>query len=180
MTSTCASSSRDPKRAGLLHADPHPGNFRVLHDGRLGVVDYGAVARLPGGGLPLVIGTLMGHAVRDEYDDVLAGLRANGFVKPSVHVDVDELRAYLAPFLEPAATETFQFSREWMRGQFTRISDPRQPGYSTMLKINLPPQFLLMHRVWLGGIGVLSQLEAKASFASILADSLPGFTPNEA
>jgi predicted unusual protein kinase regulating ubiquinone biosynthesis (AarF/ABC1/UbiB family) len=166
-----------PARAGLLHADPHPGNFRVMPDGRLGVVDYGAVARLAGGGLPLMIGTLMGHAVRDEYDEVLVGLRAAGFIKPSVRVGADELRAYLGPFLEPAATETFQFSRQWMRGQFARINDPRQPGYTTMLKINLPPEFLLIHRVWLGGIGVLSQLEAKAPFASILADSLPGFTP---
>lgn len=166
-----------PARAGLLHADPHPGNFRLLPDGRLGVVDYGAVARLPGGGLPLMIGTMMGHAVRDEYDDVLAGLRDAGFIKPSVHVEADQIRDYLGPFLEPAATETFQFSRAWMRGQFARINDPRQPGYTTMLKINLPPEYLLIHRVWLGGIGVLSQLEAKASFASILEDSLPGFTP---
>ena len=44
-----------------------------------------------------------------------------------------------------------------------------------MLKINLPPEFLLIHRVWLGGIGVLSQLGAEAAFASILAESLPGF-----
>ncbi len=28
-----------PARAGLLHADPHPGNFRLLDDGRLGVLD---------------------------------------------------------------------------------------------------------------------------------------------
>src|SRR5690606_21954948 len=34
-----------PQRCGLLHADPHPGNFRMLPDGRLGVVDFGAVAR---------------------------------------------------------------------------------------------------------------------------------------
>ena len=59
-----------PARAGLLHADPHPGNYRLLTDGRLGVVDYGAVARLPGGGLPLVIGTLMRDAVDDDYDAV--------------------------------------------------------------------------------------------------------------
>ena len=37
-----------PSRAGLLHADPHPGNFRLLDDGRLGVLDFGAVDRLPG------------------------------------------------------------------------------------------------------------------------------------
>ncbi len=36
-----------PARAGLLHADPHPGNFRLLADGRLGVLDFGAVDRLP-------------------------------------------------------------------------------------------------------------------------------------
>jgi predicted unusual protein kinase regulating ubiquinone biosynthesis (AarF/ABC1/UbiB family) len=38
-----------PQRCQLLHADPHPGNFRLLADGRLGVLDFGAVARLPDG-----------------------------------------------------------------------------------------------------------------------------------
>ena len=47
-----------PARAGMLHADPHPGNYRILPDGRLGVLDYGAVARLPGG-LPPSIGRLL-------------------------------------------------------------------------------------------------------------------------
>ncbi|MBA3308711.1 MAG: AarF/ABC1/UbiB kinase family protein [Nocardioidaceae bacterium] len=171
-----------PARAGLLHADPHPGNFRLLGDGRLGVVDYGAVARLPGGGLPLHLGSMLRNAADDEYDAVLAGLRANGFIKESVSIDVDDLRDYLSPFAQPAAGETFRFSRSWMRGQFARINDPRQPGYTTMMKFNLPPEFLLIHRVWLGGLGVLSQLEAEAPFAQILAESLPGFavTPDGA
>jgi hypothetical protein len=64
-----------------------------------------------------------------------------------------------------------------MRDQFNRVSDPRQPGGTMALKINLPPQFLLIHRVWLGGIGVLSQLGAEAPFRAILAESLPGFAP---
>lgn len=38
-----------PARIELLHADPHPGNFLVLGDGRLGMIDFGAVAELPGG-----------------------------------------------------------------------------------------------------------------------------------
>jgi ABC1 atypical kinase-like domain len=41
-----------PARVRLLHADPHPGNFRLLADGRLGVLDFGAVDRLPDGFLP--------------------------------------------------------------------------------------------------------------------------------
>jgi len=167
-----------PERAGLLHADPHPGNFRIMRDGRVGVVDYGAVARLPESGLPSIIGELLTNAVRDDYEAVLAGLREAGFVKDSVRMEADELRAYLAPFIEPAATPQFTFSRAWMRGQFARINDPRSPGYTTVLKINLPPEFLLIHRVWLGGIGVLSQLEAEAPFADILDEALPGFAPN--
>ena len=165
-----------PERVGLLHADPHPGNFRILPDDRLGVVDYGAVARLDGG-LPALMGELLGAAVADDYDAVLAGLREHGFVKDSIDVDTEDLRAYLAPFVEPATVERFGFSREWMRDQFNRVSDPRQPGGTMALKINLPPQFLLIHRVWLGGIGVLSQLGAEAPFRAILTESLPGFAP---
>ncbi len=31
---------------GVVHADPHPGNFMLLPDGRLGVFDFGAVKQL--------------------------------------------------------------------------------------------------------------------------------------
>jgi predicted unusual protein kinase regulating ubiquinone biosynthesis (AarF/ABC1/UbiB family) len=169
-----------PARVGLLHADPHPGNFRVLPTddgslGGLGVVDFGAVARLPERSLPHSIGALLRIASYDDYDDVLTGLRDEGFVKPNIRVDPAELRAYLGPFVEPAKTETFRFSREWMRAQFQRIQDPKQPGSTLVLKLNLPPSYLLIHRVWVGSIGVLSQLEAELPFRAILEESLPGF-----
>jgi predicted unusual protein kinase regulating ubiquinone biosynthesis (AarF/ABC1/UbiB family) len=164
-----------PERAGLLHADPHPGNYRLLADGRLGIVDYGAVARLPDG-FPEAMGRVLGIAVRGDYDAVVDGLRAEGFIRPRINVDPQALRDYLEPFVEPARSPTFKFSREWMRRQFTRVNDPRQPGYTTTLKLNLPPSYLLIHRVWLGGIGVLSQLEAEAPFAALLAEWLPGFS----
>ena len=57
-----------PARAGLLHADPHPGNFRLLDDGRLGVLDFGAVDRLPGG-LPPFFGRLL-RIMHDDDPDI--------------------------------------------------------------------------------------------------------------
>ncbi|MBL8601261.1 MAG: AarF/ABC1/UbiB kinase family protein [Myxococcales bacterium] len=30
-------------KGGVLHADPHPGNYRILPDGRLGILDYGCI-----------------------------------------------------------------------------------------------------------------------------------------
>ena len=169
-----------PARVGMLHADPHPGNFRILptEDGELGglgVVDFGAVARLPEHGLPRSIGTLMRIAMLDDYDDVLASLREEGFVRPNIRIDPEELRDYLGPFVDPARYDRFRFSREWMREQFQRLQDPRRPGSSLSLRLNLPPSYLLIHRVWLGGIGVLSQLEAEAPFRAILTEALPGF-----
>ena len=164
-----------PARAGLLHADPHPGNFRMLADGRLGVVDYGAVARLQEGSLPPAIGRLLRAAVDDDWPAVLDGLRDEGFVKPGVDLDVDVLRDYLTPFVEPAMVETFAFNRAWMREQAERIANPRKEAFATATRINMPPSYLLIHRVWIGGIGVLCQLGAEADFRAMLEEALPGF-----
>jgi predicted unusual protein kinase regulating ubiquinone biosynthesis (AarF/ABC1/UbiB family) len=165
-----------PARAGLLHADPHPGNYRILADGRLAVLDYGSVARLPGG-LPESIGRLLWQALHGEQEAMLDGLREEGFVKPHVRVEPEALYDYLAPFLEPARQDTFHFNRDWMREQFQRINDPRRPGYTIGLRLNLPPSYLLIHRVWLGGLGVLSQLDTHARFRAELEEWLPGFGP---
>ena len=68
----------------------------------------------------------------------------------------------------------FQFNRDWMREQFIRVRDPRPPAGSAM-QLNLPPNYLLIHRVWLGGLAVLSQLNAKAAFGGVLEEFLPGY-----
>lgn len=169
-----------PARTGMLHADPHPGNYRILPDrdgkrGGLGVVDFGAVARLPDRALPQAIGKLMRIALLDDYGQVIDRLRDEGFVKPHATIDPGELQDYLAPLIEPARDETFRFSRQWMRDQFNRLGDPREAGYTMAVKLALPPTYLLIHRVWLGGVGVLCQLEAEAPFRAILRESLPGF-----
>ncbi len=163
-----------PARTGMLHADPHPGNFRIMADGRIGVVDFGAVARLPEG-LPSIIGELLRYAVDDDYASLVDGLRTEGFIRPGVRLDTETIAAYIAPFVEPARFEEFSFSRDWIREQTLRITSPSSEGLGTALKINLPPEYLLIHRVWLGGIGVLSQLGATAPFRQILIDALPGF-----
>ena len=169
-----------PPRTGMLHADPHPGNFRILpHEdgspGRLGVLDYGAVARLPDAGLPDAMGRLIRIAGDRDPEHLVAGLREEGFIKPGLDVDPHLVLDYLAPFVEPTLVERFRFSREWMQTQFQRINNPRDPAYAVALKLNLPPAYLLIHRTWLGGVGVLSQLGAEAPFRAILAENLPGF-----
>jgi predicted unusual protein kinase regulating ubiquinone biosynthesis (AarF/ABC1/UbiB family) len=169
-----------PARTGMLHADPHPGNFRVIPNadgtpGRLGILDFGAVARLESRGLPVAMGSLIRIAALEDREALLDGLREEGFVKDRIKLDPELLLDYLSPFVEPTRVERFRFTREWMRTQFQRINNPREPTYTIAMKLNLPPSYLLIHRTWIGGIGVLSQLEAEAPFKAILTEYLPGF-----
>jgi predicted unusual protein kinase regulating ubiquinone biosynthesis (AarF/ABC1/UbiB family) len=168
-----------PQRAGLLHADPHPGNFRMLEDGRLGVFDFGAVARLPDGH-PEPIGRLVRLALAGEAEAVFDGLRREGFIKPDVTVDPAGVLGYLLPMLAPIRADEFRFTRSWLRTEAARIASPRSPAYALGRQLNLPPAYLLIHRVTLGSIGVLCQLEATAPYRSILERWLPGFAPEPA
>ncbi len=163
-----------PQRAGLLHADPHPGNFRLLDDGRLGVIDFGATARLPDGH-PEPIGRLLNWALDGRAEDVLTDLRAEGFVRESVEVDAQGVLDYLKPFLDPVAVPRFRFTRRWMQEQAARIGDPRSDASRLGRQLNLPPAYLLIHRVTIGSIGVLCQLDAEAPYRGVVEEWLPGF-----
>ena len=164
---------RGPNRARLLHADPHPGNFRITPDGRLGVLDFGAVNRLPDG-LPVAMGELLTLALTGDAEGLERGLRAEGFIRPGVSIDAQRLLDYLLPFLEPLLSEEFTFDRPWLRGVAARIQDPRRPDFLVATKLNLPPDYLLIHRVWLGGISVLSQIGGTVPMRDLLCAHLPG------
>ncbi|MCX3285137.1 AarF/ABC1/UbiB kinase family protein [Streptomyces sp. NEAU-H22] len=170
-----------PARTGLLHADPHPGNFRLLPGGpegeddwRLGVLDFGTVDRLAGG-LPATIGESLRMTLDGEAEAVYELLRVEGFVKETIELDPDAVMDYLVPIIEPAQVEEFTFTRGWMRSQAARVADPRSPAYQLGKQLNLPPSYLLIHRVTLSTIGVLCQLGATVRLREELEEWLPGF-----
>jgi predicted unusual protein kinase regulating ubiquinone biosynthesis (AarF/ABC1/UbiB family) len=161
-----------PSLGGVLHGDPHPGNFLVAADDRLAVVDFGLVSRMPNG-LPAPMGRLIRQAVDHDADAMLDGLVAEGFIRPG-DASAADLLDYLNPFVEPARTEQFRFNREWTRAQFRRVHSQFGPS-DVAMKLNIPPEYSLIYRVWLGGIAVLAQLDVTAGFADVLRRYLPGF-----
>ncbi|MDH6701438.1 AarF/ABC1/UbiB kinase family protein [Streptomyces sp. MAA16] len=176
-----------PARTGLLHADPHPGNFRLLPGGpdgdgdgdwRLGVLDFGTVDRLPEG-LPASIGESLRMTLDGDAEAVYDHLRAEGFVRESIELDPVAVLDYLLPIIEPARVDAFTFTRGWMRGQAASIADPRSPAHQLGRQLNLPPSYLLIHRVTLSTIGVLCQLGATVRLRDELEAWLPGFVPED-
>mgnify|MGYP001167114495 CR=1 FL=1 len=167
-----------PARTGLLHADPHPGNFRLLPgpdgDWQLGVLDFGTVDRLPGG-LPPTLGTCLRMTLDGDADTVHALLREENFIKEDIEVDPAAVLDYLLPIIEPARTDTFEFTRGWIRTQAARIADPRSPAHQLGRQLNLPPSYLLIYRVTLSTVGVLCQLNAHVQLREELEEWMPGF-----
>jgi len=173
-----------PSRVGLLHADPHPGNFRLLPDEgagddgpwRLGVLDFGAVNRLPGG-MPEPIGRAVRYALQDEADEVVRILTGEGFVRPGIKMEPQEALDYLAPLLDPLRGETFTYSRAWLRDQGAHLSGRGNPAASLGRRFNLPPAYMLIHRVSMGTLGILCQLGSTIAVREVLEPCLPGLNP---
>ncbi|MFD2349016.1 hypothetical protein ACFSTC_05835 [Nonomuraea ferruginea] len=104
----------------------------MLPNGKLGVLDFGAVNR---GGYPLAFGQLTRIFNQGDMDTVIAGLRAEGFIRPDIEIDPDALRAFLSPYVEPTAVEEFTFSRAWLQTQAASATDLR-PG-NVVRQLNL-------------------------------------------
>ncbi|TDV35397.1 ABC1 kinase family protein [Actinophytocola oryzae] len=165
-----------PARVGLLHSDPHPGNFMLTADGRLCVIDFGAVAQLPDG-LPAAHGRMMRLALEGRSCELLDLLRDEQFIRADSRQqpEAEHVYAYLAPFVEPLESETFHFTRRWMQKQAMRVSNMRGQDFRTGRSLNLPPQYLLLHRVLGGSTGILCQLEAELPVRELIIRWQPGF-----
>jgi predicted unusual protein kinase regulating ubiquinone biosynthesis (AarF/ABC1/UbiB family) len=163
-----------PARVGLLHADPHPGNFMLTEDGRLCVIDYGAAAALPNG-LPPIHGRMMRLALDGKSEELLDLLRESHFVRAGTEIQAEDVYAYLAPFVEPVRSETFHFTRRWMQRQAGRVSDMRGQDFRTGRSLNLPPRYLMLHRVLGGSTGILCQLDAELPVRELITRWQPGF-----
>jgi hypothetical protein len=137
------------------------------------VLDFGAVDRLPDG-LPPFIGKLL-RIIHEDGDirEAEDELREQGFVRPGIDVDPDALYAFLAPLAEPSRQDTFKFSREWLRSEAARVTDPRSSNLGR--RLNLPPSYVLIHRVSTEGIGVLCQLGSEGPFRAELIRWMPGY-----
>jgi predicted unusual protein kinase regulating ubiquinone biosynthesis (AarF/ABC1/UbiB family) len=164
-----------PARSGLLHADPHPGNFLLMDDGRMGVLDFGACARLPGG-IPRPLGVMTRLALDGRKDELIRLLRDEDFIRPDTTLDADHVLDYLKPFTDPLRTERFHFTRKWLQRQAGRVGDVNGQDFRTGRSLNLPPQYLLIHRVTAGATGILCQLDAEVALRAIVERWQPGFT----
>ena len=102
----------------------------MLPDGRLGVIDFGAVARLPGGH-PEPIGRLTRLALRRRRRRGRStGLRDEGFVKPTRRSTPRRCWTTSGRCWTRSRAEEFRFTRAWLRAEAAPAGQPEEPGLS--------------------------------------------------
>lgn len=87
---------------GFFHADPHPGNMRIMPDGRVGVFDFGMVGRIEPYLKQAMVNCFM-HVVKRDYLLVVDDFVDMGFLDPSA--DRQGLCEELTPILEARFNE---------------------------------------------------------------------------
>ncbi|MFB8006782.1 ABC1 kinase family protein [Nocardia sp. NPDC056000] len=166
-----------PKLVGHLHCDPHPGNYQLLADGRLGIIDFGATIALPDG-LPPVVGELARLAVAEDYDALLAALHTNGFVRPGHHLDADPILRVVAPVVAEFQGERLRITRELLQGHMLRAMDMRNLSMNNTVAVRTPPELpdlVMLGRVLAGIIAVCAQLDAEGPYLGLVERWLPGY-----
>lgn len=161
-----------PERAGRIHGDPHPGNFRLLADGRLAVLDFGS-SEVMSTGWPEALGRLL-RAARDRDGEALHGEAvAVGLIRPDA-TDSATLVALLGPWTEPLREVRFHFARPWLQREVRSWSHPRSAGARLQRSVRIPAQHLLVQRVALGLLGVLTSLDATVAARGEVERWIPG------
>ncbi len=158
-------------REDLVYADPHPGNYLFLPDGRLGLIDFGCCHRFTADELEYVMDCERASAARD--DDALLRVLARGS-----DLDVDQLTPERADLLREYVDWVWEPVRT--RGPFDYgAPDQFQRGariYAEFVKrrwVRAVPVNTWLARVFFGVRAMLTRLEARVPYGDILREESP-------
>ena len=148
---------------GFLHADPHPGNFLLMPDGRLCILDYGMMTEISPDQRVAFI-EYIAHLSARDYEKTLTDLVNLGFVPPELANDPrnrDVVVPVLAETLETlygsggSAAKKLDKLSEQGNSRVSELSDKLEQ-LSKEYPLQLPPYFVLILRAFgtLEGLGL--------------------------
>nr|WP_156746242.1 AarF/UbiB family protein [Mycobacterium sp. 1423905.2] len=164
-----------PRRVGMMHGDAHPGNFMLMPDGRLGVIDFGAVAPLPGG-FPIELGRIMRLAKEKNYDLLLPTMEKAGFIQKGQQVSVPDIDEMLRQYVEPISVDVFHYTRKWLQKMTVSQLDKSVSQLKTARQLDLPVKLAIPMRVISSVAAILCQLDAHVPIKELSEELIPGFT----
>ena len=150
-----------------FNADPHPGNYILMDDGRVAFLDFGMTKKLDREQIVLEQNAV-DAASRNDPEAFRAALHDLGFVKNPSKLDAERLmehvRAVGGWYVEDREIEITP--RRVMK-IIESTNDPRSEYYDLMRRESIPADELMGRRMEIGVVAVLGQLRAKRNWHRI-------------
>jgi len=151
----------------VVQADPHPGNFVFLPQGRVGLLDFGCVRTFddPFWSTQVAVLRAVIDDARGDFDEAVLSTRM--IPRPSTfdfEAWWDQLRWQYRPY----CSESFRFTSAYM-AEARRFSGPSNPN---LRKVALPPAWIWWMRLVVGLHAVLTQLGAEGAYRRVIVDAI--------
>jgi len=160
-----------------FNADPHPGNYLLLGDGRVAFLDFGMTKKLDNEQIALQQ-RAFDAASRDDPEAFRAALVDLGFIKNPSKLDAERLMEHMMAvggwYIEDREIE---ISARRVMKIIESTNDPRSEYYDLMRRESLPAEELMGRRMEIGVVAVLGQLRAKRNWHRIMREWVYGDPP---
>lgn len=164
-------------RTGRQHADPHPGNWRLLEDGRLAVFDFGLTAARHPDRLAAT-GRLFDAGARGDAAAAHAAAVELGYLPdPDAVTPEDLLEAARGTAGWVVEDRSVRIDAALLEGGGRALAGRGGLAGALLGRIALPPEDLLARRTEAALAGVLAQLEAEANWRRIAGEWWAGDAP---
>jgi predicted unusual protein kinase regulating ubiquinone biosynthesis (AarF/ABC1/UbiB family) len=164
-------------RYGVIHGDPHLGNYQVRPDGSVNLLDFGAIRVF---GARFVTGVIaLFEAVRDHDDDKAHhAYETWGFTDLS-REKMEILNLWARFLYEPLTEDRVRRIQETDDPMFGReVAERVHAGLKRTGGVMPPREFVLMDRSAIGLGGVFLRLKAELNWSRLFHELIAGF--NEA
>jgi len=158
--------------------DPHPGNYLLLADGRVGFLDFGLMRVVDADYLETERGIARAAAAGDA-DGVHASLAAAGYLPDPRAFEPERVLSQIRTAGEWYFTPGFKrLSPGYIADLMERSSSPRSDFYAEMRQETVPPQALLIRRMEGLVLAVLGELRAGGDWGALAAEYYDGAPPS--
>jgi predicted unusual protein kinase regulating ubiquinone biosynthesis (AarF/ABC1/UbiB family) len=165
-------------RFGNFSGDPHPGNFRLMSDGRVAFLDFGMTKTVSRSRVDCELGVTRAALEHDAHA-VHAGLAALGFFAPDdprfdPALVLDHVRAINAWYAED---KPLTLSPQYVSTLLAHAGDPRSRYWELTRNETIPAESLLSSRMQVMTLAAVGQLGATANWHRVMSEWLYGSVP---
>ena len=157
----------------VFSADPHPGNYLLLGDGRIAFLDYGLIRKVDSETLAQLLDVVQA-LIQDDRERGRVALEAIGILSrktPEIDAVWEHLKLLNAPVLKD---EPFKISQRLVQKIAAAGFDPRSEAFQTLRKVGVPGIMITFNRMSFGVASLLARLEATQNWQAIARELWSG------